>query len=139
MQTPNKERIQLLVDALRSGRYKQGRGTLHRKWTDENSGLPYDEYCCLGVACEVAAANGLDLHVRHDKEVCRFYYDEETAALPTRVAQWYGFGSSNPILAYQGRNTTAIGANDAQLLRFPEIADLFYNTYIEAADASAAA
>ena len=33
------------LEALRSGNYKQGHGTLHKN----------DTYCCLGVLCEVAA------------------------------------------------------------------------------------
>jgi hypothetical protein len=40
---PNIERLQLLVNALCSGQYKQTQGQLR-------SG---DSFCCLGVACEV--------------------------------------------------------------------------------------
>lgn len=34
------------IEALRSGKYKQGKGYLKRN----------DEYCCLGVACEILGA-----------------------------------------------------------------------------------
>ena len=49
--TPNKENIQKWVDGLLSGEYEQGRGKLNKD----------GKFCCLGVACEVAIKNGLNL------------------------------------------------------------------------------
>ncbi len=39
----NKEMIIKWIEALRSGKYKQGRDLLRKD----------DEYCCLGVACDI--------------------------------------------------------------------------------------
>ncbi len=44
---PNKELIKNWVDALRSGKYKQGQKAL-RQETPEGS-----RFCCLGVACDL--------------------------------------------------------------------------------------
>ena len=43
----NNERIKLLADTLRSGKYKQG---LNRLW------VPGEGHCCWGVACDLHAA-----------------------------------------------------------------------------------
>ena len=49
----NKRIKKLWVKALRSGKYKQGRGRLRRR-----SGSVVT-YCCLGVLCEVAKSEGV--------------------------------------------------------------------------------
>ena len=54
----NKERIKLWVDALRSGDYQQGFRAMSRIKTEGGDSFVN---CCLGVACEVAMANGLEL------------------------------------------------------------------------------
>jgi len=47
-----RERIQLLVDALRSGSYVQGHSKL--KYIDDvNKDDPLTLWCCLGVACDI--------------------------------------------------------------------------------------
>lgn len=46
----NKEFVQKWIDALRSGKYIQGRGSLRIKKDDL---FPKPRYCCLGVACEI--------------------------------------------------------------------------------------
>ena len=38
------------IAALRSGKYKQGYHQLHISF----AGIPQDEFCCLGVLCEIA-------------------------------------------------------------------------------------
>ena len=45
----NKEVKKKWVDALRSGEYAQGRSSLR----------DHDEYCCLGVLCELAVKEGV--------------------------------------------------------------------------------
>lgn len=87
--TINAERVELLAAALESGEYQQGRQQLHMK--DYEAG---DRYCCLGVACEVAVKNGLELNVREDSEGTRSY-DGSITILPRAVAQWYGFARDN--------------------------------------------
>lgn len=85
----NNERVKLLTDALRSGKYKQASGVLR-------SG---DGYCCLGVACDiyrkharkgkwVKARGGADYEFvikGRDTELV------EGAYLPIPVMRWFGF------------------------------------------------
>jgi hypothetical protein len=58
------------VEALRSGRYQQGHGVLR-------SG---DEYCCLGVLCDVIDSDKWMVYpiVDEDGEPCTPAYDYET-------------------------------------------------------------
>lgn len=61
------------IAALRSGKYKQGRGYLRKG----------DYYCCLGVFCDVI---GLKSRYAPDREFDRVYeYDGETTTLPEKV------------------------------------------------------
>jgi hypothetical protein len=141
----NKERVQLLVEALRSGRYQQGRGQLL------NDGL----YCCLGVACEVAAENGLPLR----REVNEFDRDvtfgtdsdfagmgEDYAQLPWSVQAWYGFEDQDPELRgdlsdydeAEDYICPASSWNDDYHRNFDQIADLFENTFLRDTEETAA-
>jgi hypothetical protein len=45
------------LEALRSGKYKQGRSELHRMEEGENG--PEHKYCCLGVLCDLAEQEGV--------------------------------------------------------------------------------
>lgn len=47
MTTKKKDSVQLWVEALESGEYKQGKGKLVKLMTSER------RYCCLGVACDL--------------------------------------------------------------------------------------
>lgn len=135
---PNKARIRLLVNALRSGRYQQGYNRL--KTIKEDT-----EHCCLGVACEVAKLQGLILpeRLRPDGTVTFGAVD----VLPEVVRDWYGFASVDPILLpgppqrkpwwkvwvrqpeYEN-DVTAITLNDEMRLPFRDIADAFERTYL---------
>lgn len=125
MSMPNKERIQLLVDALRSGRYRQGRGTL--AFYDKKQRKV--QYCCLGVACEVARANGLNVPREKFGESYRYGDNDrelpQISVMPNSVAEWYGL-DPNPYLSAM----TATQANDAMLLSFRQIANEFEKTYL---------
>jgi hypothetical protein len=80
------------VAALRSGKYKQGRKFLRYK----------DEYCCLGVACELAITDGLPV-VRTNVPTSErsggtinggrmdvVGYDGKVGILPNSVRTWLG-------------------------------------------------
>lgn len=71
------ESRRLWVEALRSGKYKQGfKGLCNNK-----------RYCCLGVACIVYQEHVGGLHVAEDADgTTRFQF--RTAYLPTQVAEW---------------------------------------------------
>lgn len=76
----NPEVKQLWIEALRSGEYKQGEGALHNNITDE--------YCCLGVLCDVALKNGVELTI--DKTEHNTAFATRTASLPHKVVSWSG-------------------------------------------------
>lgn len=118
----NKERVRLWVDALRSGEYKQGEGRLARV---DNT------YCCLGVVCELAIKNGLDV-VKQIYTIDSCYsYDDEPSFLPLKVREWLGFNSSDT----HGKLSSSIhpsltSANDSGVA-FNQIADLIEREYLQ--------
>lgn len=129
----DKERVRLLVDALRSGEYVQGRGSLAHRHLNEV------RYCCLGVACEVAMKNGLAVDKTANTDVFRqdIFYDGESGVLPRTVMDWYGFNSSNPPLLNNGLGMLAASAmNDSMGEDFPAIANAFEKTYLSPCEQS---
>jgi hypothetical protein len=106
--------------ALRSGKYKQGKYTLR---TEDN------EFCCLGVLCEVARIEGVIPNPKHaipkyDDKVRWLYgrgsVDERRyGTLPSEVAAWAELWD-NPLLG----EYSAADWNDSQGRSFEEIADL---------------
>ena len=128
----NRERIKLLAEALESGEYEQCWGALRIG----------DKYCCLGVACEVAIKNGLDIARQpppHEGGADLFRYDGEPSVLPNSVRAWYGFpesseflnGAGNPMIDTEGFGRCAAAqANDEWGLSFPAIAAGFRNEYL---------
>lgn len=76
----------LWVEALESGVYPQGFG-----WLNDGG-----NFCCLGVACEVAIANGVSAtrQTGHDHNP-RVSYDAELSRLPASVTAWLGEQSSD--------------------------------------------
>jgi hypothetical protein len=67
------------VAALRSGKYKQGKGKLH----DVD-----DKYCCLGIACKVAMENGVELNKKYNADDLWYTYDGKSTYLPSSVLLW---------------------------------------------------
>ena len=69
---------------LRSGDYEQGKGLLRNK---------RDQYCCLGILCEMAVEAGVIKKVLDDGNWAYYYGDERdlsVATLPTSVMEWAG-------------------------------------------------
>lgn len=64
------------VAALRSGKYKQGRGALKKD----------GKYCCLGVACEISGLNKWYGRLPEFRQ----YYMLEAGVLPLEVQKWLG-------------------------------------------------
>lgn len=81
----NTERIRLWVDALRSGDYKQGDGQLRARRTAG------DEFCCLGVLCELAIKDGVTVTVDRREGTDYFLYEGQAGLLPREVIDWAGF------------------------------------------------
>jgi hypothetical protein len=128
--TINTENVRAWVDALRSGAYQQGRLALR---------TPDDEFCCLGVACDVSGlgewepSEGLYTDLRY---VIRDEHDEVVtragAYLPGPVRDWLGIESDNPKLGVEQVNS-AVNANDMLGWTFDQIADAIEEAYLKPA------
>lgn len=84
MVTDQAARRRHLVEALRSGRFKQTVNALCR--VDVG-------HCCLGVACEVAIEDGLELERFQIEGDPLVSFGGLTGSLPKSVRDWYGFRS----------------------------------------------
>jgi hypothetical protein len=131
----NKERVALLVAALRSGKYIQGRGSLERLMTSVDDQV---KHCCLGVACRVAEENGLPIETmtRTTPDGHIVYFDSTSTRLPERVQEWFGFADHDPELVLERTELglrvqrSATECNDMLRMTFPEIADAFEKRYV---------
>jgi len=78
----------LWTDALRSGEYKQRALLLHMN----------DRFCCLGVLCDLAIKQGLDVDMDRTQSNI-FSYDGLDNVLPLSVIRWSGLDSNGESLA----------------------------------------
>lgn len=94
------------LEALRSGRYKQGKSRLRNN---------KDEFCCLGVLCDISGQGQWKL--ADDKTT--YYYCKEKKngyhCLPPFMEEFSGIGA--------GTLEDLMGLNDIDELSFPEIAE----------------
>lgn len=146
--TVNVARVRLFVEALRSGKFRRIGGVL----AFYDSQIKKYKYCCLGVACEVALANGLDIPRTRTSSGNRAY-DEASVLLPLAVTQWFGFDDTDPMIDLIPEDYTRSGdpnvrrnakyqlqqfawhasnANDNLQLPFSVIANAFERTYLHA-------
>lgn len=111
------------IELLRSGTLEQGRGQLRSS---------SDQFCCLGVLCEVAVKEGVipppippetDPGALFDDD---WEYADETGILPEAVAVWAGLSPRHT--SAEDSQSRLIAMNDTKGSSFAEIAD-----YIEAA------
>lgn len=131
----NQENIRKWVEALRSGTYAQTIGRLA-----DNVG-----FCCLGVACEVAIANGVALSKRQTESLAgtfEYAYGPEWSEgeLPDIVAEWLGFydegddeysHATDPSLPTTEHPTYSCASwNDEAKATFSKIADLIEAHYL---------
>lgn len=104
-----------LIEALRSGDYKQGRYTLTTRHSDG------DRDCCLGVVCKLAIEDGVEVS-QEEIEGCGHAivtYDKETSCLPDQVKEWIGFSTYSG--AYGQTGNSLMSTNDSGCT-FAEIA-----------------
>lgn len=73
------ENAQKWVAALRSKKYTQGKDCLAQ----------HDQFCCLGVLCELAIENGVPL-VKTEGSSGLTHYDGSSTYLPLSVKKWIG-------------------------------------------------
>jgi hypothetical protein len=96
------------IAALRSGKYKQGAGSLRK----------IDLFCCLGVLCDIYAKEN-QISWKKDRENDVFRLLTSYAILPVEVEIWADINGQNPII---GESNLA-DLNDIGKT-FKEIADL---------------
>lgn len=77
-----KKNIKAWIKALESGKIKQGGHVLAQKKNKSYS------YCCLGVACELARKDGVNLNV--EKVGSLKVYDHYEGNPPDAVLNWLG-------------------------------------------------
>ena len=105
------------IEALRSGKYTQGKNFL-------NKNNKY--FCCFGVLCELALSEGLHIpkvpesYSSNCEKSLIYKYDYNIQFLPVSVKKWAGINTSDPALAEE-----MISMND-QNSSFDKIADFIH-------------
>lgn len=116
MNSPNKPRLRMWARALKSGQYQQGNRHMRRN----------GRYCCLGVAMDLAIANGC--------QVDGWINWGETSAMPQSVCDWYGLdwggngGNASVAGPDGGRGRSLSDLNDSNV-PFDSIADRIIHTF----------
>lgn len=85
------------VNALRSGKYKQGTGALRQETKTTT------KFCCLGVLCDLHRKEIAADYSWRDSTYCRKGRRLETGVLPRVVMEWAGLEDRDPCLVDQGR------------------------------------
>lgn len=107
------ENLRKLIDALRSGKFKKNIYSLR-----------FGEACCVqGVACELAADEGVVTRTNHD---LTFYYNDNAGVAPIEVRRWLGlsFGFRRTVEVNGHKVGGFIAMNDSTNATFPEMADV---------------
>jgi hypothetical protein len=106
------------LKALRSGKYKQGKGGLAKP-----NRLGNIKHCCLGVLCDIYLKEHKQkwnpINKEDDEKLLSIGRSRETALLPPNVTLWAGLKEDNPIL--KSTHESLAGLNDAGLT-FKELA-----------------
>lgn len=118
------------VAALRSGEYRQGRNVLKQAFSSKDT----PQFCCLGVLCDLAVKDGLEIEVVdvNDNDPKVLYkvwsFDGAEELLPKSVIEWAGIESTNGNVAVDGSAYGEGGYDVASLndngVPFIEIADV---------------
>lgn len=121
--TPEQAR-KLWVEALRSGEYQQGEGFLCMPRNDDDES--HNEFCCLGVACELFCLHEWPLVKHVGGEEGELRYDDHAGDLPIDVKLWLGLkdceGDYSEDPDESGKSLVHL--NDEGHKSFREIADI---------------
>ena len=79
----NREIAERWVEELRSGKWKKAVGHLALR-----QGVKSFRHCCLGVLCEMAIRDGVQVEIKDDGD--HRCFDEEVGVLPESVMKWAG-------------------------------------------------
>jgi hypothetical protein len=105
-----KEWARKWVEALRSGKYKQGQH--HLKWNNT--------FCCLGVLCDISKVGSWGDGPKHA------YYCDKSATLPDDVLAETGVKHSSGVIGTWGTTLVELndGVDEVVGRSFEEIADI---------------
>lgn len=108
------------LDALRSGEYHQGAHYLRSRGGAE------DNFCCLGVLCELAVAEGVIESPLMDEEMIYQYGPgAERSYLPKEVQAWAGLPDMHGALLSSGDEPwCSLTEMNDQEIPFEEIANV---------------
>lgn len=125
------------VEALRSGGFRQGHGALRSR---------DGRYCCLGVACDLAAAEGVvvvdDDESGYGRDARLVAYVDpatgykDTAYLPEKVRDWLGLSDERGRLKANAQVSTdcnALSTLNDNGFAFKEIANVIERDEVELA------
>lgn len=119
----DRSKMRLLTAALRSGDFRQAKGYLK---TQDPSDDTQFLHCCLGVACELAMASGVQVQVSdfiNEDGHKTIKFDDRSDFLPVPVQQWFGCPHNDFLLRTpKGYVVKGAQANDNESLTFEEIA-----------------
>jgi hypothetical protein len=118
--TPN-EVLTRWVEALESNQYEQGVYVLHEG----------NEFCCLGVLCELARIHGIvrEVEIRDGQDGFPplYRYDDQEVFLPDSVRDWSGLHNKNDLW-------NLVDMNDSGEYSFTEIAQYIRKNLIREDD-----
>lgn len=115
------------VEALRSGKYQQGRFRLNE---DGN-------FCCLGVLCEIAVEEGIaKKFISTDRKGTRIYgyssgddgFPEYTAP-DSEIMKWSGLKTNSGSVMTSDGAMSLVSLNDNRGYSFSQIADFIEKNY----------
>jgi hypothetical protein len=113
----NQKPKRLLLEALRSGKYKQTMGMMHRQ-----DGANVDYFCALGVACDVYAKEHAMKWDVSPTGTCTLHGN--MTSLPAAVLKWYGWDYAlGPSLFIDGEGHSISRHNDLRGVTFEQFAD----------------
>lgn len=114
------------AEALTSGKYKQTKGRLQRT-KPGGKGEPVG-FCCLGVLCELAVADGVIPPAYCPDHLSGGMYGGLWSTLPDEVQEWAGAEVDDPRL--EPDHAPASYLNDKEGKTFEELAEAIKLTYL---------
>lgn len=103
--------IKKLIDALRSGKYKQGKNRLRKG----------DTFCCLGVACDIY---GKEFGIDWVEDSDGYSFLGSVLYLPKPLDTYFGFECDSGLIRINGEKIYLSKENDHNNESFEEIADI---------------
>lgn len=97
------------IKALRSRKYKQATGRLAAIERDGDK-EPKIQYCCLGVACDLAVKAGIKISVKKFSDEIEF--GGQSYFLPEQVRIWLGLRTNRGHFEQRNRETDLADLND---------------------------